>query len=109
MLKDIVIRNVKAVAESSVASSITGVEGCRPSNVLLENIDIVCKGENGKYRPVAVPEHPGRYPEANMFGFTPAYGLYIRHADGVTLKNVNFHLGKGRTDSREAIVREDCR
>jgi hypothetical protein len=69
----------------------------------------VCKGENGLYRPEPVPEHPGRYPEANMFGLTPAYGLYIRHADGVVLTNVTFRLAEGRTERRQEIVKEDCR
>ena len=109
VLKDIVIRNLRAVAESSVASSITGVEGCRPANVLLENVDIVCKSENGKYVANDVPEHAGRYPEANLFGFTPAWGLYIRHADDVVLKNVSFRLADGRRDARRMVVREDCR
>ena len=34
----------------------------------------------------SVPEHPGAYLESNMFRpnrILPAYGLYIRHADGV--------------------------
>ena len=40
-----------------------------------------------------------------MFGVLPAYGFYIRHADGVTLRNVSARL-QG-TDARSALVADD--
>jgi hypothetical protein len=29
------------------------------------------------------------YPENNSIGDVPAYGLYIRHANSITLENIN--------------------
>ena len=40
-----------------------------------------------------------------MFGVLPAYGFYIRHAHGVTLRNVGARL-QG-SDARSALVVDD--
>ena len=46
------------------------------------------------------------YPESNALGDMPSYGFYIRHADNVTLKNVNV---KPRSmNTREMIVSDDA-
>src|SRR5262249_34701632 len=45
---------------------------------------------------------PAAYPEANMFGVLPAYGLYVRHADDLMLKSVD--LRWDRPDARSMIV-----
>ena len=39
-----------------------------------------------------VEEKEKAYPEATMFGNLPAYGMYIRHADNISMSNVEFHL-----------------
>jgi hypothetical protein len=36
-----------------------------------------------------LPEKEDRYPEALMFGPMPAYALYCRHAEGITLSNID--------------------
>lgn len=89
ILRDILIADVRAEAESFVASSITGVNCCRPSNVRLENVVLVCKPGKSSVAVCPVPECEGSYPEANMFGMLPTRGLYVRHADNVVLKNVS--------------------
>ena len=88
VLRDVVISNVTAVAESFVASSITGVQGCRPANIRLQNVTIRCKPGELPSRTDPVPERAGAYPEGNMFGVLPTRGLYLRHADGVALEDV---------------------
>src|SRR5260370_32682054 len=40
-----------------------------------------------------------------MFGALPAYGFYVRHADGLTLRNV--HVGWEQPDTRSALVFDD--
>lgn len=41
----------------------------------------------------AIPEMHSDYPDAHMIeGVTPAYGLWARHIDGLTLTHVNFTL-----------------
>jgi len=37
----------------------------------------------------AIPEMEGGYPDGDMFEAMPAYGLYCRHVDGLTLSDVN--------------------
>lgn len=48
-----------------------------------------------------------RYPKGTMFGVLPAFGLYLRHVDGITLDNVS--LTTGKPDARPAIVAENVR
>lgn len=110
VLSDICIADVDARAESFVASSITGVDGCRPKNIVLKNVHVDCKGggATGAERTRSVPEFPGSYPESRMFRcMLPAYGLYVRHVDGIRLEDTSFTLQNGSTDAREAIVFDD--
>ena len=54
-----------------------------------------------------VPECAQNYPESKMFGVLPAWGLYLRHAEGITLNNVTLRVsGK---DYRAAIICDDVR
>lgn len=107
VLRDIVIANVSGRAEQVLASSVTGVKGCRPRNVVLRDIDLECVGEGANARPLTEPgpETAGKYPEATMFRkyHLPAYGLFIDQADGVTLENVRFRLRPGTTDARKPV------
>lgn len=109
-LENILIERVRAEAESFIASSITGVAGCRPRNVTLRDVSLLCRGAGDcrAERDRPVPEVASDYPEANMFGcMLPAYGLYLRHADGVRLERVNISLHAGTSDSRDPIIAGD--
>jgi hypothetical protein len=55
--------------------------------------------------PYAVPERENAYPEASMFGLLPAFGFYIRHAQGIRFDNVTLELVE--PDERAAFVLED--
>jgi len=105
VLRRIAVRNVRGRAESRIPSSITGVAGCRPSDILLQNIKIECVGEDSDDREISEPNSSmdGKYPEATMFGHLrlPVYGLYVAYADGVTFDNVVFSLRRGTTDVRK--------
>ena len=109
-LRNILIENVKGTALSRIASSITGIyDGKRPQNVTLRNVDLTLPGgATAAMRPDRwVPEVPKSYPENRMFGhILPAWGLYIRHADGVTLDNVKLRLS-GEDVRRDAVVADD--
>ena len=110
VFRNIVFENVTGEAMSFVASSVTGVPGCRISGVTLRNVRIVCRGggETEAERTRPVPEAAGGYPDSHMFCcMLPAYGLYARHVDGLALENVAFTLKPGTTDRREAIVLDD--
>lgn len=109
-VKNILIRNVKATVTGGEKSRqgimVSGIPGHRIKDVVLENIDVSFTG-NGTAEDAAnvVPEDVARYPEQFFFGVLPSHGLYIRHADGVVLRNVNVSLQN--PDARPAIVCDD--
>ena len=95
-------------------SSIVGLPNHPVQKVILENIKIQYGG--GAEKSVAfvsldsldkVPEYPSDYPEFCMFGELPAWGLYVRHGEGIELKNVV--LGYKKIDFRPALVFDDVR
>ena len=107
VLRDVVVSNVRGRAERAIASSVTGVKGCRPANVILRDLAIECVGEGANAKPFRVPgpEAAGKYPEGTMFSgyHLPCYGLFVDQADGVKVENVRFTLRAGTTDSRDPI------
>ncbi len=55
--------------------------------------------------PYNVPELVSEYPEPSILGVLPAYGVYARHVDGLTMQNVV--LTYIVEDQRPAIVLDD--
>ena len=108
-LRNVVIENVTGESASLLASSITGVPGLRPSGVTIRNVDLKLMG-GGPASEVTrpVPEAEKAYPENRMFKrqMLPAYGFYVRHADGVTFENVKLTY-TGDTEARPAIFIDD--
>ncbi|PJJ09305.1 polygalacturonase [Flavobacterium sp. 1] len=93
-------------------SSIVGLEGYAVENVTLENIEINYPGRASKgmaYIPLnrlnQVPEAVKDYPEFSMFGELPAYGFYVRHVNGLSMKNIKLTLEDA--DFRPAFVFDD--
>ena len=98
-INNLVAHNV----EPRFASIISGVPGHRIEDVKLSNIRIIYKG-GGTLAQAAVtpPEKETNYPEPSMFGDIPAYGFFIRHANGVELSNVE--IGYEKEELRPAVV-----
>ena len=78
----------------------------------MENITITYpgRGNNGLanlplYRLDNVPEKASDYPEFSMFGELPAWGFYVRHTDGMIMKNMNLKILA--PDYRPAFVFDD--
>ena len=81
---------------------------------MLENIRIRYAGgsdKNKAFMPLdslhLITEAENAYPEFSMFGELPAWGFFIRHVDGLTLKNV--HLSVDKPDFREPLVFDDAK
>jgi hypothetical protein len=55
---------------------------------------------------VSIPENPSDYPECSMFGDLPVWGLYLRHVEGVALKNVR--LSVASPDARPMTRADDA-
>lgn len=97
-----------------IPASITGLPDALLKNISLENIDISYPGRANKglaYRPYhqlfLVPEERDAYPEYSMFGELPAYGLYVRHVDGLKMKNIR--VQSREADFRPALVLDDVK
>lgn len=103
--RDIYINNVVADDCDSLAGIIiTGMEGEPIRNVSLSDIRIQYRG-GGKRVDSPYREQGTNYPEPRWAGPTPAYGLFARHVDGLTLRNVRFELM--RPDERPDIILDD--
>jgi hypothetical protein len=92
--------------------SITGIEGHPVENVSLENIEITYPGRGNDglailpiYRLKDVPEVEAEYPEFSMFGELPAWAFYVRHVNGLSLKNIT--VKAEAPDYRPAFVFDD--
>ena len=109
-LRNILFENIRArVPADQIKSciSITGTPKTRPREITFSNLDITFAG-GGTAQEAArrdVPDLEREYPECFIFGVLPAYGLYVHHAQGITLNNVRFHLEN--EDLRSAIVCDD--
>ena len=91
---------------------IIGLKDSKIKNVTLENIEIVFPGGGDPfYAHVGldeldkVPEMPKAYPEFSQHKELPAWGFFIRHVDGLTMKNIK--LTALKKDYRTAIVLDD--
>ena len=84
---------------------IAGLPGHPVRGVTLSDINITFQGGEQTAGKREVPEYPEKYPEATMFGLLPAYGLWARHVEGLTLRNVR--LRTERADARPALLFDD--
>jgi hypothetical protein len=97
-----------------VPSSIVGVPGYPVEDVTLENIEITYGGRASKeiaFIPLdkitSIPENETGYPDFSMWGELPAWGLYMRHAEGIKIKN--FKVSYKEDDFRPAFVFDDVK
>lgn len=95
-------------------ASITGLPGHDVENVTIEDINISYPGgANEGYAHVAlwrldsVPERSEKYPEFHMFGELPSWAFYVRHVNGLSMKNVR--LSVRDNDFRPAYVFDDVK
>lgn len=114
-IKNVTFRNIRnediAWVEKKtgpgVGAVIGGLPGHKVENINIEDCDILLYGSinDTEYIYHDVPENEKKYPEFDCFGITPAYGLYVRHAGNVTVRNLKIRMKNA--DVRPAIVLED--
>ncbi len=103
---NISISNVVAYGAGSWGSSITGIPGHPVKNISLNNIQLFTEGGVKREDYDAhVKEDEKGYPQPTVWSNLPAYGLFIRHAEGISIQNLM--LGVKEPDSRIPIVIED--
>ncbi len=106
---DVTIRAEKNALRTMPGVVISGMPDQIISGITLANIKIKVPG--GANRSAAkisidnaqdVPEKADNYPEYDMFGELPAWGMYVRHAQNLQLANV--FLAAANEDFRTAVV-----
>jgi hypothetical protein len=102
----------KVPPHNLVPASITGLPGHPVQNITLKNIEITYGG--GAKKGLAfihtdslanVTENPAGYPEFTMFGELPSWGLYTRHASGISISN--FKIKVLQDDFRPVLIFDD--
>ncbi|WP_199192858.1 rhamnogalacturonidase [Allosphingosinicella deserti] len=107
-LRQVSIRDVEATGiDPRFAATIAGLPGHPIEDVTLRDVRFVyAGGGSGSDAARTPPVLAEAYPEPSMFGVTPAFGLWVRHARRVTLENVR--LEADTLDARPALVTEDA-
>lgn len=98
-----------------ITGSISGLPGHPVRDITLRNVHITYGGIGDAPQRDhillknmnQVPECAQNYPESKMFGVLPAWGLYCRHADGLTFENVTLRVA-GR-DYRAGAIFDDVK
>ncbi len=106
-VKHIVISNVTAtLADPRYGSLFSGIPGHSIEDLTLSHLRLEYLGGGGK-ADVAIepPENEAGYPDPNMFGVVPAYGLYFRHVKNLQVSDVQMTYVKA--EARPPIVLED--
>ena len=112
-LRNVILSNIRATVvartpEWRVGNTclITGIPERPISGVLLDNLSFSYPGGGTLEESRRVVEdRPAKYPENTMLGLLPAYAIYLRHAQNITLNNV--HLELASEDMRPAMACDD--
>lgn len=105
-LRNILISNVQATDVEDSQDFIAGIPGHPLENVVLSDIRISYKGGGTVAQAQReIPENTKMYPKIGMFGDLPSYGFFIRHAHGISLRNIQFDVMT--KDLRPALVCDD--
>ena len=110
MIRGVTIRRLKAEVRGDDLDRqgimITGIPGHRIENIVLEDIQIRFAGKPMETPVIReVPEDIARYPEQFFFGLLPAWGLFVRHVDGLTLNHSR--IDRTRPDVRVPFMLQD--
>jgi len=106
-LRRVLISNVVVSMASTGQAAIVGgiprheIEDVRFSNILLQ----VPGGGTKQQAAINPPEDETDYPEPNSFGSMPAYGFFIRHVNGIELRDIEIQTLQ--PDARPAFVLSD--
>ena len=101
-ISDVVVSN----SASQQASIITGIPRHPIEDLSLSNISVTHRGgrtaDDAKAQPA---ELENDYPDPHRFGPMPVHGFFIRHANGISFRDVE--VGYEKQDLRPAILLDD--
>ncbi len=104
-ISDVSFSNIIALAAARPCS-FDGLPGYPIRRVTVADVDVEEIGGH-RFDDAPVPELPQAYPQGEMFGPLPAYALYARHVDGLTVSN--WRNRWKRPDMRPAALFDDVR
>ncbi len=106
-LRRVMISNIVASnSEGGYASILSGIPGHNIEDVHLSDIYVLHQGGGtAEQAAINLPEKEAGYPEPVMFGPTPSYGFYVRHASGLEMRNIELKLMN--PDARPPIILKD--
>lgn len=106
-IRGVTLHDIEATAiDSRYAAAIAGLPGHPVEDVTLSDIRLSYLGGGTAADAARAPaEHATAYPEPSMFGVLPAWGLWMRHARGVTIDGLALSLAQ--PDARPAFGVED--
>ena len=97
---------VASDVDGRLASIISGIPGHPVEDLTLSNIRILYRGggtaDDAARQP---PEKETTYPDPVMFGTMPAYGFFLRHASGVSMRDI--YVGYAKPELRPVMVMDD--
>jgi hypothetical protein len=102
-IRNLKLRRIVATGASALPSSITGMPNHPVERVEVRRMRIQASG-GGRAPAGPLPAAHGDYPRVDMFGDLPAAVLYVRHANDVELRQVEFVTE--RADRRPLVVAE---
>ena len=105
--QNISIKNVNCYHADSIAGIIiTGMKGTPLRNISISKVRVdYAGGGRAEHAKSEYREQGTNYPEPKFAGFTPAYGVFARHVDGLKLNNIKFRVKN--KDERPMIILDD--
>ena len=98
---------MQAESSARIGCILAGVQGHNIEDVKISDMFIVHSGGGTKNEAErTLPEKEKDYPEPDMFGATPAHGLFIRHVKGLEVHAIK--IEHAEADARAAFVVEDA-
>ncbi len=105
-LENINISNVKS-SNAEIPVMIMGIPKQKVKDVHISNITVnYAKGKDYRDYRFSIPEQEREYPECNRFRNLNAYGLFIRHAENISVENLKVNPRKNTKRKFKIII--DC-
>jgi polygalacturonase len=97
-IRRVIISNIVSYnSAGNYACTISGIPGNSVDDITLHNLKMYFRGGGNKPAADTIPENEKNYPEPGMFGASPAYGLFIRHAKNIKVSDAEFHFADAET------------
>lgn len=106
-IRHVILSNITATTTSShYAALISGTPDFPIQDVTISNVKLVFPGGGTQRMATSQPaEKITTYPEPGMFGWLPAWGFYVRHVDGLELRDID--LTCLTADARSPLIMSD--